>query len=103
MTRYPRTNVSIPTGPLATDKGGWATRCRVFSVEPKHSLLDGRTIAVKDNIALAGVRCLNGIRVPAGQEWVPDFDATVVTRLLDAGAVIMGKAGELLPACCPKK
>lgn len=29
---------------------------------------------------------------PLGAEWVPQVDATVVTRILDAGGVINGKA-----------
>ena len=52
--------------------------------------LAGRTIALKDNICLAGVPMMNGASTLKG--YVPDVDATVVTRLLDAGAVIKGKA-----------
>src|SRR5262252_2192206 len=50
--------------------------------------LAGRRIAVKDNIAVAGVPMMNGSAVLEG--FVPRRDATVVTRLLDAGAVITG-------------
>ena len=52
--------------------------------------LAGRRVAVKDNIAVAGVPMMNGSATVAG--YVPRRDATVVTRLLDAGAVITGKA-----------
>lgn len=52
--------------------------------------LAGRTIAVKDNIAVAGVPMMNGSAAVEG--YLPRLDATVVTRLLDAGAVIAGKA-----------
>ncbi|MBL1307914.1 MAG: amidase [Pseudomonas sp.] len=52
--------------------------------------LAGMTIAVKDNVALAGVPMMNGAAPLEG--FVPSFDATVVTRLLDAGATILGKA-----------
>jgi amidase len=52
--------------------------------------LAGRTVALKDNVALAGVPMMNGA-VPL-EGFVPSFDATVVTRLLDAGATILGKA-----------
>jgi len=52
--------------------------------------LAGRRIAVKDNIAVAGVPMMNGSAVLEG--FVPRRDATVVTRLLEAGAIIAGKA-----------
>lgn len=50
----------------------------------------GKTVALKDNISLAGVPMMNGATPLAG--FVPSFDATVVTRLLDAGVTILGKA-----------
>jgi amidase len=52
--------------------------------------LAGRRVAVKDNIAVAGVPMMNGSRAIEG--FIPRRDATVVTRLLDAGATIAGKA-----------
>lgn len=52
--------------------------------------LAGRRVAVKDNIAVAGVPMTNGSRTVEG--YVPRRDATVVTRLLAAGATIAGKA-----------
>ncbi len=52
--------------------------------------LAGRTVALKDNIALAGVPMMNGSTTLEG--FVPSYDATVVTRLLEAGATILGKA-----------
>ncbi|OPY94094.1 amidase [Bradyrhizobium sacchari] len=53
-------------------------------------LLSGRTVALKDNICLAGVPMMNGSSTLEG--YVPDCDATVVTRVLDAGGTILGKA-----------
>lgn len=53
-------------------------------------LLRGRTVAVKDNIFIADVPMMNGADILDG--FVPDFDATAVTRLLEAGADIRGKA-----------
>lgn len=55
-----------------------------------HGKLAGRTIALKDNVSLAGVPMMNGASPLEG--FVPSFDATVVSRLLDAGATILGKA-----------
>jgi aspartyl-tRNA(Asn)/glutamyl-tRNA(Gln) amidotransferase subunit A len=51
--------------------------------------LDGRTVAVKDNISTAGVRTTCGSNTLA--EYVPPYDATVVERLTEAGATVVGK------------
>ncbi|CAK7240815.1 MAG: hypothetical protein STHCBS139747_002263 [Sporothrix thermara] len=93
MALYPRTDIHVPAA-QDTDEGGWATKARVVCTRPTSSLLAGRTLALKDNIALAGVRCLNGTPPVGGDAnaWVPRVDATVVTRVLDAGATILGKA-----------
>ena len=52
--------------------------------------LQGRTVAIKDNTCVAGVPMMNGSRILEG--FVPDIDATVVSRILDAGGRILGKA-----------
>lgn len=54
--------------------------------------LAGKRVGLKDNIFLAGVPMTHGSRVLAG--YVPETDATVVTRLLDEGAVIVGKLNQ---------
>ena len=51
--------------------------------------LAGKTIALKDNICLAGVPMMNGASTLEG--YTPDIDATIVTRILDAGGTIVGK------------
>src|ERR1700722_2469402 len=53
-------------------------------------LLKGKTIAIKDNICVAGVPMMNGSALLEG--YVPEIDATVVTRILEAGGTIAGKA-----------
>jgi amidase len=52
--------------------------------------LKGRSVAIKDAIAVAGVPMMNGASSLEG--YTPDEDATVVTRVLDAGGMISGKA-----------
>jgi amidase len=51
--------------------------------------LHGVPIALKDLLFTQGIPTSCGTKVLA--DWVPDEDATVVTRLKDAGAVILGK------------
>jgi len=53
-------------------------------------LLAGRTLLVKDLIDTAGIRTTYGSRIYA--DHVPTRSATVVERVLDAGATILGKA-----------
>ena len=43
----------------------------------------GKSLAIKDCVAVAGVPMMNGSRLVEG--YVPEYDATVVTRILDAG------------------
>ncbi|WP_300063098.1 amidase [uncultured Roseobacter sp.] len=52
--------------------------------------LSGKTVAIKDNVNVAGVTMENGSTILGG--YVPETDATIVTRLLDAGAEIHGKS-----------
>ena len=62
-------------------------RCEIQGAA--HGLLKGRTVALKDNICLAGIPMTNGSATL--DDYVPDVDATVVTRVLEAGATILGK------------
>ena len=52
-------------------------------------VLAGRTLLVKDLIDTAGIRTTYGSRIYA--DHVPTAHATVVQRVLDAGAVVVGK------------
>lgn len=53
--------------------------------------LHGIPVAVKDLFATKGVRTTAGSKIL--RDWVPDYDATVVTKLSEAGAVGLGKLG----------
>ena len=56
--------------------------------------LAGKTVAIKDNTAVAGVPMRNGSKIL--ENYVPEFDATVVSRILDAGKRDMStKLGQL--------
>ncbi len=92
--RWPRADLG--RRPAAEDNpcGGWAWRCSVPGAPD--GPLAGMRVGVKDNIAVAGVPLLNGSSMLEG--YVPREDATVVTRLLDAGAEVVGKTA--VPAYC---
>ena len=66
----------------------WYVRCEVTG--SGEGPLAGRTVAVKDNTAVAGVPMMNGSATVDG--FIPREDATIVSRLLAAGATIAGKA-----------
>ena len=51
--------------------------------------LHGIPFSIKDNLATKGVRTTAGSKIL--HDWKPDFDATVVAKLKEAGAVILGK------------
>lgn len=65
----------------------WLARCSIEGADG--GPLDGWTVAVKDNVSVAGVEMTCGSAVLDG--YVPRIDATVVTSLLDAGARVVGK------------
>src|SRR5690349_6859914 len=74
--------------PADNPLGAWYVTCAITTAAA--GPLAGRTVGIKDNIAVAGVPMMNGSALVEG--YVPDADATVVARLLRAGATIAGKA-----------
>ena len=70
----------------ADDLGAWYVTSEI--TEAAAGPLAGRRVAIKDNIAVAGRPMMNGSASVEG--YVPRRDATVVTRLLAAGATIAG-------------
>lgn len=66
----------------------WVWRCSIQG-SPDGSL-HGRSVALKDVVAVAGVPLTGGSHALEG--YVPERDATIVTRILSAGATITGIA-----------
>ncbi|HEV7685685.1 MAG TPA: amidase, partial [Acidimicrobiia bacterium] len=85
--RYPRTPGYRPE-PAENPYNAWYWRCEIPGAPD--GPLAGKRVAVKDNICVAGVPMMNGSATLEG--YVPEVDASVVTRTLDGGATIVGKA-----------
>jgi len=87
LVKYPRTPGYRPAGD-ENRYNAWYVKATIQGAPG--GKLAGKTVAVKDNVCVAGVPMMNGASILEG--YTPDVDATVVTRLLDAGATIAGKA-----------
>jgi amidase len=85
--KYPRTPGYRPRS-SENELNAWAVKSEVKGAS--NGPLSGKKIVLKDNVCLAGVPMMNGASTLDG--YVPDLDATIVTRMLDAGATIVGKA-----------
>ena len=85
--KYPRTPGTRP-GDSENPMNAWYIKCEIRGAPGGR--LDGKTVALKDNVCLAGVPMMNGASTLEG--YTPDLDATIVTRMLDEGATIAGKA-----------
>ncbi|WP_432816661.1 amidase [Sulfitobacter sp. JB4-11] len=85
--RYPRSPGHFPTA-SENPLNAWYVKTEVRGAPD--GKLRGKRIALKDTICLAGVPMMNGSSIMEG--YTPEIDATIVTRMLDAGAVIAGKA-----------
>ena len=85
--RYPRTTGYRP-GPDENKLNAWYWKCSIKGAPS--GKLAGKKFAIKDNVCVAGIPMMNGTAVLEG--YVPDIDATVVTRILDSGGEIAGKA-----------
>lgn len=87
LVKYPRTPGYRPM-PEDNPYNAWYVKSEVKGAPG--GKLAGKKIALKDNVSLAGVPMMNGASTLEG--YVPDVDATIVTRILDAGGTILGKA-----------
>ncbi len=84
--RWPRTPGYRPL-PEEDPHNAWFRKTAIRGAESGR--LKGKRVSLKDNIMLAGVPMMNG--APQLEGYVPEFDATIVTRMLDEGAEIAGK------------
>ncbi|KZT30308.1 amidase signature enzyme [Neolentinus lepideus HHB14362 ss-1] len=90
--RFPRQNIYYPSKE-ENELGAWAWRYTLKDVKtdaPTKGLLAGRKVCLKDCVGVADVPCLLGTE--AITNYIPKTDATIVTRLLEAGATIIGQA-----------
>jgi len=85
--RYPRTPGTRPSA-AENPLGAWYVKSEIKGAP--YGPLAGKRVVLKDNICLAGVPMMNGASTLEG--YVPDVDATVAARILDAGGTIAGKA-----------
>lgn len=85
--KYPRTPGYRP-GPDENKYNAWYYKTDIKGAAS--GKLAGKTVAIKDNVCVAGVPMMNGASTLEG--YTPEIDATVVTRILDAGGTIAGKA-----------
>lgn len=73
--------------PAEDPLNAWVWKCRIEGAV--EGLLAGKTVSYKDHIAVAGIPMSFGAFGMEG--FIPDFDATVVTKVLEAGGTIVGK------------
>src|SRR5579872_4851744 len=85
-TKYPRTPGYKPEGE-ENKYNAWYVKSTIKGAPS--GKLAGKTVAIKDNVCVAGMPMMNGSSTLEG--FTPDIDATIVTRILDAGGTILGK------------
>ncbi|MCM3902149.1 MAG: Asp-tRNA(Asn)/Glu-tRNA(Gln) amidotransferase subunit GatA [Pyrinomonadaceae bacterium] len=72
---------------LEIDRSGALNRAE--SITGREGVLNGVPIAIKDNLCVRGMQTSSGSRILG--DYHPPYNATVIERLLQAGAVIIGK------------
>ncbi|KAL3481550.1 putative amidase [Aspergillus californicus] len=84
--------------PEANPLNAWSHRTTIQAKAPTSSILEGRTIAIKDNISVGGLPTTVGaFATLLSTDKTPQFpispiDAIVIKRLLQAGGIIKGTA-----------
>lgn len=84
---YPRSAGEIPA-PEDNPYNAWAVKTSLKGAAT--GKLENKRVAIKDNVCVAGLPMANGTSILS--DYVPDMDATIVTRILDAGGEILGKS-----------
>ncbi len=74
-------------GPDEDPLNAWTWKCRIAGAT--EGLLAGKSVSFKDHIAVSGMPMSFGAFALEGL--MADFDATVVTRVLQAGGTVIGK------------
>jgi len=87
QVKYPRTPGYRPSGE-ENPQNAWYVKTTVKGASG--GKLADKTVVLKDNVMLAGVPMMNGASTLEG--YVPEVDATVAIRILDAGGTIVGKS-----------
>ena len=88
----PRKYWKEPSNPL----NAWSHRADIKSRSPQNEKLNGKTIAVKDNVSIAQLPITGGtfpeLLVGKSKYPISEVDAVVVSRILQAGGTIGGSA-----------
>jgi amidase len=85
--RSPARQPGYQPSPAEDPLNAWRWKCRIEGAPD--GVLAGKTVSYKDHVAVAGVPMSFGSFALEG--FIPDFDATIVTRVLEAGGIIVGK------------
>ena len=84
--KYPRGGSYRPD-PAEDPYNAWYVKGEIRGAA--EGVLAGKRVGIKDAICVAGLPMMNGAKGLEG--YIPDIDATVVTRVLDAGGTVLGK------------
>ena len=85
--KYPRSSIFWPS-PQENPLNSWYVKSEIKG--SSSGKLNKKSVVLKDNISVAGVPMMNGASTLRG--YTPNIDATIVTRILDASGIILGKA-----------
>ncbi len=83
---FPERGPGYRPGPAEDTYLAWLWKCRIGGGE---GLLAGKTVSFKDHISVAGIPQVFTSQALEG--FVPNIDATIVTRVLAAGGTVVGK------------
>jgi amidase len=84
ISNFPRLEISNKNNPFNSYS------CQCILKGSDEGWLAGKTLAIKDNVMIAGLPLSNGSHLLDG--YIPDQDATIVSRILKNGGNIKGKA-----------